>query len=287
MKKSLLFISLLCGCALFVSAQTETIGRPGLVVNQAVATPALRSDLERRGMTASFERVLQSLDGHLTATVVGSRKFTVLQRGENLNAVLDDPAKLGQSLQLRESDYGLLIELDSFLDAKDQMDDGDTVLTKRRFQLSGQVRIVGGSTAEILDMSNLQVEKTDVIQTAKGISSTQYDARLDEMLPVLAREFAEKSFARLMGVAFPAKVLDAEDGVVTINRGEGFFAVGDKVQLFGKARTIVDEDTGEAIKIKGRVLGTATITSVEPNYSQAAIDGEFTIAAGAEARKAE
>lgn len=286
MKQTLLSLAV-CVFAMAVLAQTETRGKPGLVVNKAAATPALSADVQQRGMAMTFDRVLQSLDGHLSATAVGSRKFTVLERGDDLNTVLDDPAKLGQELKLRPSDYALLIKLDSFVDAKDSLADGDAVLVKRRFQLSGQVRIVGGTTAEILDMSNLQVEKVDVVQSDNAVRTNQQDARLDEMMPQLAREFAEKSFARLMGVAFPAKVLDAEDGVITINRGEGFFAAGDKVQIFGKAKTIVDEDTGETMKIKGKVVGSATVTSVEPNYAQAKADGAFTVTAGAEVRKAQ
>ena len=286
MTKSVCF-AMVCGCALAVSAQTETKGKPGLVVNKATATPALIADMKQRGMATTFERVSQALDGHLSATVVGSRKFTVLERGGDLGVVLDDPAKLGQALELRPSDYAMMIKLDSFVDATDKLADGDAVLVKRRFQLSGQVRIVGGTTAEILDMSNLQIEKTDIVESDNAVRSNQKDARLDAMMPQLTREFAEKSFERLMGVAFPAKVLDAEDGVITINRGEGFFSVGEKVQIFGKARTIVDEDTGETMKIKGKTIGTATITSIESNYAQAKADGAFTVTAGAEARKAQ
>jgi hypothetical protein len=239
-------------------------------------------------MSVTFDRILQSLDGHLMAAVAASRKFTVLERDAGLSAILDDITKINQNIDaLKGADYAMLVAIDSFVDATDRMVDADTVLSKRRLQLSGQVRIISGTTAEVLDISNLQIEKTDVIQSDSAVSSKQPEARFDEMMPLLARDFAEKSFDRLMGVAFPAKVLDVDDGVITINRGAGFFNQGDVVQLFGKAREVVDEDTGETIRIKGRSLGRATVSSVEPNYSQAQTDGTFTVPIGAEARKAQ
>ena len=275
MKKIILF-NVIMACMLTASAQTETKGRPGVVIRNATATPALVADLQRTGMKQSFDRVAQSLDGHLAAAITDSRKFTVLVRGAQMASATDDISRIGQSLKLRENDYAILIDLDQFIQSKEKMGD----LIKHRYQISGQVAIVGGVTAETLDMSNLQAEKVEVVQASLG-----GDARLDKMMPELAREFATKSFERLMSISFPSKVIDVDGDFITINRGEGFFAVGEKIQVFGKGRTVVDEDTGEKISIKGRAIGTATIDSVEPNYSQATTDGTFAVTKDAEVRK--
>jgi len=281
--KKLLSISA-AALAFAATAQTETSGRPGVVVNSATATQALIADMNRRGMAVNFARVVQSLDGHLEAAIAGSRKFTVLERKE-LGQVLDDPTRLGDALRLRVNDYCVIMRLDSFVDSTERLPMDGKVMVKHRYQLSGQVKIVGGETAEVLDMSNLQIEEVDFLQTDNAVQSANKEARLDEMMPKLARRFAEESFARLMGVAFPMKALDVDDDIITINRGEGFLAKGDKVEIFGRSRTIVDEDTGEEVRIKGRSVGFATITSVEPNYSQAKADKGVTVPNGAEIRK--
>lgn len=277
--------SLAAACALAATAQTETRGRPGLVVNKAYTTDALAKDMAARNMTTAMNRVTEALDGHLSAAVAGSRKFTVLMRGAEMNSLLGEPTRLGDALQLRENDYAVFIKLDSFLDATDRLANNGTVLVKRRFQLSGQVTIVGGATAEVLDISNLQVEKVDILQNDNAVQTDQRDGRLDAMMPLLAREFSEQSFERLMGVAFPMKVLDVEDDIITINRGEGFLAAGDIVEVFGKARVIMDDDTGEEIKVKGKSIGKATVISVEPNYAQAKTARGVDVPNGAEIRK--
>jgi hypothetical protein len=282
--KKLLLIATAAACALAAQAQTETTGRPGVVVNSATATPALIADMAQRGMTVSFARMTQSLDGHLEAAIAGSRKFTVLERKE-LGQVLDDPTRLGDALRLRVNDYCVIMRLDSFVDSTERLPMDGKVMVKHRYQLSGQVKIVGGETAEVLDMSNLQIEDVEFLQTDNAVQSKDKEARLDDMMPKLARRFAEESFERLMGVAFPMKAIDVDDDVITINRGEDFLSKGDIVEIFGKSRVIEDEDTGEEIKIKGKLLGKAKITSTEPNYSQAQAVGKFDVPTGAEVRK--
>jgi hypothetical protein len=277
--KNALFVAAIAALAITASAQNETKGKPGIVITQAKATPALQQDMKNRRMEMTLERVKQGMDGHLSSAIVGSRKFTVLER-QDLDSVLDDPSRLGDSLKLRENDYAVLVKLDSYLDIGEKMTVSGKVLVKRRLQISGQVKIVGGVTAEVLDMSNIQMEETDLVDA----NITAVD-RLDEMLPKLTRGFAEQSYERLMAVAFPMKVIDEEDGVITINRGADFLAKGDVVEIYGAGKVITDPGTGEKIKRKGKLLGTASITSTEPNYSQAKANGAFEVAAGAEVRK--
>ena len=269
--KKMIVIAATAACVLTVSAQ-ETKGRPGVVVTKAETTKALADDMARRGMKTTMDRITEALDSHLEAAIAGSRKFTILARG-----ITQDVSRRGEGIELTQNDYTILISLDSYLDNEEKLQN----FVKRRLQLSGQVKIVNAVTWEVLDMSNIQIEETDTVQVTAGVNAN----RLDEMLPKLTRKFAADSFERLMGDAFPMKVLDAEDGVITINRGEEFLSVGDKVEIFAKGRTITDPDTGEKMTIKGKLLGTATIESTEPNYSQAKADGVFAVATGAEVRK--
>ena len=237
--------------------------KPGLYVLPTSATPGILENLQRK-KDESFDRVLDALPQHLENVVQASRKFTIRTRG------MGEPTP---------NDFGMQITLDHYLDQPITRTVGGRRYEGRVLQLSGQVKIINADSGEVLDMSNIQLElggKDDL---------TQETTSLEAMLPKLSRKFAEQSYERLMAVAFPMKILDAEDGIITINRGEEFLAVGDKVEIFGKSRTIVDEDTGGKINVKGKSLGFATITSVDVTYSQAKADGVFEAPNGAEVRK--
>ncbi|MCL1887936.1 MAG: hypothetical protein FWF96_03585 [Kiritimatiellaeota bacterium] len=278
MKKILLTLAALA--AFSATAQDTTTGRPGVAIAKTTATPALQKDMKDRGMETTLERVKQALDGHLAAAIQGSGKFTVLARGDELKGVLDDPSNLGDSFRLDKNDFAVFIKLDSYLDTKVQMPLDDMTLVKRILQVSGQVSIYGADSKAALDISNLQIQRFMVIGT-----DIQTAEVLDKMLPVITRVFAEQSYERLMDMTFPMRVLSARNGVITVNRGADFLSVGDVVDVFAEGESIEDEDTGEVIKIKGELLGTAKITSVEPKYSQAKANGAFTVEKGAEVRK--
>jgi hypothetical protein len=88
-------------------------------------------------------------------------------------------------------------------------------------------------------------------------------------------------------VLFPAKIIDVDNTTITINRGEGFFAQGDVITLFSPGKTVTDPDTGEKITIKGRAIGTARITFVEPTNAQAELAPNVTATVGAQVKKVE
>jgi hypothetical protein len=139
--------------------------------------------------------------------------------------------------------------------------------TKRRFQFSAQAKVYDASTGELLDAPNFQIEKTDTIITdGTQVSDAK---RNDELMPATARAMAEKIAFRVIDVTFPAKVIDVEEKVVTINRGDGTgINVGEVWAVFGPSKNITDPDTGTVIKRKGRLVGKVKITSVDADSSQ-------------------
>lgn len=273
-------------------------GRETLAVATVGATEALKADMGRRGMAASFKRVLESLDQHLVTSLAQSRKFTIVGRKGLLKDVLgeqdlaesglvaaDDAPELGQ---LKGAKYTLTITMDSFLENREIAAFAEGRKMKRRFQLSAQAVIVDTTTGEIFDTANVQLDKIDIVDLPDNVSETEIGARTDALMPALARELAAKVAATTVAAVFPIKVIDIEDEtVLTLNRGDSFFTVGDTVQLYGASRTITDPDTGEVIKRKGRPVGTARITSVEPAYSQAEVIEDKGIKVGCQASKLE
>lgn len=269
--------------------------RQTLAVDKVKASANLTADIARDNRAIQCARIVEAMDRHLISTITASRKFTVVGR-QDLKAILDEQ-DLGQSgivnqdtaAQLGEvkgAKYKLVTVVDHFQEetARAVFNEGEKL--KRRFQVSAQATIYDTSTGEVLDASNIQVEKVDVIGVDPG-TSNRTGGRTDELMPLVTRELAEKTTARLIDVLFPAKIIDVDGTTITINRGEGFFAQGDVVTIFSQGKTVVDPDTGEKIAIKGKVIGTARITVVEPTNAQAQLAANVTATVGAQVKKQE
>jgi curli biogenesis system outer membrane secretion channel CsgG len=259
------------------------------------ASTSLTADIAKDNRAIQCARIVEAMDRHLISAITSSRKFTIVGR-QDLKAILDEQ-DLGQSgivnqdtaAQLGEvkgAKYKLVTVVDHFQEETARAVFNENEKMKRRFQISAQATIYDTSTGEVLDASNIQVEKVDVISIDPG-TSNRTGGRTDELMPLVTRELAEKTSARLIDVLFPAKIIDVDGTTITINRGEGFFTQGDVVTLFSQGKTVVDPDTGEKMTIKGKVIGTARITSVEPTNAQAQLAPNVIVAVGAQVKKQE
>ena len=283
---------ILCAGSLFA----EQGAKETLAVATVGATAALKADMGKRGMGASFSRVLESLDQHLVTSLAQTRKFTIVGRKGLLKDVLgeQDLAQSGlanaatapEAGQLKGAKYTLTATMDSFLENREVASFAEGRKMKRRFQLSAQAVIVDTTTGEVFDTANVQLDKMDIVDMPANVSETDVGSRTDELMPVLARELAEKIAAITVASVYPVKVIDVEDEkTLTLNRGASFFAEGDMVEIYGVSKTITDPDTGEVIKRKGKSVGKARITSVEPAYSQAVLIENNGVKAGCQATK--
>jgi len=277
--------------AVLVALSVQAQSRETIAIDAVKPTEALKGDMAKRLLSTPLNRVVEALDRHLITSVTSSRKFTVVGR-QDLKAILSEQ-DLGQSGivavdsaaeqgAIKGAKYKLVTVVDSFQEesARARFDDGEKL--KRRFQVSAQATVYDTSTGEVLDASNIQVEKVEVLSVEASEQSSDQGGRTDEMMPLIARELADKTTARLVAVLFPAKVIDVDGTTVTINRGEGFFKVGDVAQAFSPGRTVVDPDTGETLKIKGKPAGSIRITSVDPTTSQGEIDAEGNVKVGSQ-----
>lgn len=286
----LLITTLFLATALPLFAQRQT-----LAVDKVKASTSLTADIAKDNRSVQCARIVEAMDRHIISAITSSRKFTIVGR-QDLKTLLDEQ-DLGQSgvvnqetaAQLGEvkgAKYKLVTVVDHFQEetARATFSEGEKL--KRRFQISAQATIYDTSTGEVLDASNIQVEKVDVIGIDPGTSNRQ-GGRTDELMPLVTRELAEKTSARLVDVLFPAKIIDVDGTTITINRGEGFFKQGDVITLFSKGKTVVDPDTGEKMTIKGKVIGTARVTSVDPTNAQAELAPNVTATVGAQVKKQE
>ena len=286
----LLITTLLFATILPAFAQRQT-----LAVDKVKASTSLTADIAKDNRGIQCARIVEAMDRHIISAITSSRKFTIVGR-QDLKTILDEQ-DLGQSgivnqdtaAQLGEvkgAKYKLVTVVDHFQEetARATFNEGEKL--KRRFQVSAQATIYDTSTGDVLDASNIQVEKVDVIGIDPGTSNRQ-GGRTDELMPLVTRELAEKTTARLVDVLFPAKIIDVDGTTITINRGEGFFKQDDVITLFSKGKTVVDPDTGEKMTIKGKNLGTARITSVDPTNAQAELAPNVTATVGAQVKKQE
>lgn len=284
-------VGLLLAGSLCAQGNKET-----LAVATVGATPALKEDMNKRGMSGSFARVLESLDQHVVSSLTQTRKFTIVGRKGLLKDVIgeQDLAQSGmvkaetapEAGQLKGAKYTLTITMDGFLENREVAAFAEGRKMKRRFQLSAQSVIVDTTTGEVFDTANVQLDKMDIVDLPANVSETDVGARTDELMPILARELAEKIANMAFASIFPVKVIDIEDEkVLTLNRGASLFVEGDLVEIFGVSRTITDPDTGDVIKRKGKLVGKARITTVEPAYSQAEVIENNGVKVGCQATK--
>lgn len=265
-----------------------------LYVARVSANASLQAEVAGDERARQLARVAESLEDHLISEIVASRKYKVLERSDALEELVreqsltDSGLIAGNGAQMNAmtgADYALFVTIDAFQQTADVAVFNGVHRAKVRYQLSAQMRVVDASTAEILDASNVRLEKTDIADVAN--LSNRHLGRFDALLPALTREMAAKSTRFLVAATFPPTVIDVDENYITINAGEGVFSPGDTCRVYGRSRTVTDPDTGIVRKIKGRPVGTVTITEVESDYAQGEVDGTARVTVGAQVKPAE
>ncbi len=289
MKKNLFaVIGLAMALPMVAFAQQKT-----LYVARVTASNSLKAEVARDERATQLGRIVEGVDEHLITEVVASRKFRVVERSDALEELVREQsynesgliAKKGaESNAMTGAELALFVTVDGFQQSTDVGVFNGKHRARSRYQVSVQMRIVDTSTSEIIEASNVQLEKMDVADVV-GTSNRPF-ARFDILLPKMTREIAEKSVKQLIAVAFPPKVIDVDDTVVTINAGSDVFAVGDVCKIYGKSRTVTDPDTGVTRKIKGRVSGEVRIIDVEPDYAQGELIGNARASVGSQVKPA-
>lgn len=262
-----------------------------LYVARVAANASLKAELAGDERAHQLTRIIESLDEHLITEIVASRKYRMLERSDALEALVREQSLTesgliaGNGAQMNGmtgADYALFVTVDAFQQTTDVAVFNGIHRAKVRCQLSAQLRVVDATTAEILEASAVQLEKSDIADVAN--LSNRHLGRFDALLPALTREMAEKSTRFLVSATFPPTVIDVDENYITINAGKGVFSLGDTCRIYGRSRTVTDPDTGIVRKIKGRPVGTVTITEVEADYAQGEVDGTARVTVGAQVK---
>lgn len=287
MNKRLFILALTLLTSMHIHAQDlkKTIG-----LAEVKVTPSLLRTAQQNKSVQNVNTVAEAIDGHLITAITATRKFTVVERSDSLEELikeqnLSDGGMVSQqgaeSANLTGAQYLLTVTLDQFHESTETAVFDGVHRAKNRIVASAQMRIVDSSTSEVIEASNIQVNRTLITDVATVEGKATTSGRMALLIPEISRELAEKSTAKLVQTLFPAKVIDVDGTTVTINSGEGTFEVGDVLQLFGKSKVVTDPDTGARFTIKGRPAGKIKITFVEAMYSQGEIIDGKTATIGA------
>jgi curli biogenesis system outer membrane secretion channel CsgG len=272
-------------------------GKATLAISSIKSTPSLAASV-KPDKKLEMGRIIESLDGQLTASFNATRKFDVVGRSDlsevmkeqdlgasgNVNATT--AAKAGK---LAGAKYLLVATVDDFQDYVETATFEGTGrnATKRIFRMSVVGKIYDSSTGKLLESVNLQTGNDAFKNISAGTGYSVADGNLsDDMMTAMARDLAEKIANRVADVIFPAKVLIKRDKEVTINRGEGGgVAVGDTFNVFALGEELIDPDTKESLGREEAKVGKVKITQVNPKTSTASILEDTGIDKGAILRK--
>ncbi len=279
---------------------------PALASAQDKATLGILDINPTRALAASLapdkklemNRIIESLDSQLTASINATRKFDIVSRGDAAEITKEqqfgasgnvDPntaAQIGKDLGAK---YILTATVDDYQDYVEKATfagTGDTA-TKRVFRLSIVGKIYDSTTGKMLASANFQTGNNEFKQIQQERNYSVKDGELsDEMMVAVSRSLAEKIAVHVADVIFPIKVLIKGDNEITINRGEGAgVTVGDTFNVFALGKEMIDPDTKESLGRQEVKVGQAKITEVDPKFSKAQILQDTGIDTGAILRK--
>lgn len=289
MKKLTLFM-LACLCALPLCAQLK---KKSLAVDQVTLAPSVKAAATRSALHETcLTRVSEGLDLALMNELASARKYTIVERSDNLEKLLQEinlsegglvDKKAMESGKLTGAELLLFSQITNFTLTDSMATFNGSKQRRLACDVTLQARIVNVETGEIHATSNFRSSQYTIVDVR--FATANEDAALESLIPEITTDIARQCAQALMAYAYPAKVIDVDGDVITINRGEGTFTVGETVQVMSAGRKIVDPDTGETYEIPGRKGCTARIVYVDMNISQAEIPEGASVKMGARVTK--
>ncbi|MDR3229462.1 MAG: hypothetical protein LBT53_08665 [Puniceicoccales bacterium] len=250
--------------------------KPVLVVKCHVGSAlasSVRADLQGNILDQTLTTLRQVLE-----TQIGSTgKFIVRADSETMTKQFND-AFASSEVKVADADYTLLITITEFsakLGAGKEISGGREVAPVSA-SLAGQIKIFNAGTGEILPGTTADIP---VSRTEQVVIGTGWTFNPANFLPALARDFSAAAVAKLTENLSPAEVIDVEGSTITINVGEGFFTKGETIRLYGPAKV------KRGLRIPGAYLGTAQITLVDREFSQAQLTTNFLVNEGSQVRR--
>jgi hypothetical protein len=258
-----------------------------LEVTSVKTNDALALQMSSSGKAVPMGRVMSSLNKKIHFALQQTRKFRLMVH-KDLKVIIDEqglksagaglynPDTAPRQGELIAAQFSSTVTIDHFLDSKTA-----TVIealrvkrTTRRIQIGGIVDLIDVSTGESLEAAEVTVTQEDELEERPGQTARDSDD-MDELLNKAASEFANRVANRVVDVIYPMKVIDRDESVVTVNRGDGYgLKVGEVLTVYGPAKVVKDPDTGETTKIKGKLIGKVEVSEIDPKTFRGKITEE-------------
>ena len=240
------------------------------------------TDIENEaGATKANLQQLKNVKDRIQDAIVNTRKFSVVERDsiktilkeQNLQAhsgVVDknDPnaVRQGSVRAVGYVIYGKILfmgadkkETEGFLSSKKEYSHRVEIQVKMTDAESGDIlfsrKVVGRGIRE---------EKQTF--TTKSGANDPFSG--DHTLSLACDDAAKKIAAALLEAAFPAKIMNIADDIITVSVPGEMTSVGELFEVVKTGDEMIDEDTGESLGRTETVLGRIRIDRVQEKFSQ-------------------
>lgn len=273
--KKIIYVSLCTLLATCGFAQDD--GPLTITLSRIEATKALQSTAQQDGTSAGLKRVVDGLAPKIAAeaasqspfVVVGGRADQAALENDARNASgLVDEAGAGEIGKWKAAKYGVWVIINGFTDVGGTAAYSGISSFRRTVNISFTMTINDLTTTETIATSSQQIEEAYTKPVTSENAARMEIRRSDKIIETAVGEIARLVIAECNDVLYPALVLDVTDGVVTISRGGSWCEVGDVLDVYSPSKQIQNKVTKKMINIKGKHVGTVTVTSVEPDYCQ-------------------
>ena len=228
--------------------------------------------------------------------LVKSKAFTVIER-EQLKKVLEEQglggtgiidaataAKVGRAMGVRylitgkvtefsivESGVGIGALLNLFGSNNSSLNSLDTKTRKAKVAIDARLINTDTAAIEFAEKGVGEETASNVSMSGQNFGMTEFRESIlgkatDKAIMSLLRKFVDAVRAEPEG-----KVVDVEQGIVTVNMGEGEITAGQRLIIFSKGKEIRDPDTKELLDVELNEIGLMQINLVSKRISKGAV----------------
>lgn len=231
---------------------------------------------------SEFKTDVEMLKRSLTSLLVGSRKFSIIEKDPSVESeklirdVVENPlvSQAERVLMLNQSPVDMYIEIEVL--GKD--------FSYRRVQLPNfpPMSIPEGSYVvnyRVLDVFTQKIKFQDFLNlnigpdSFAGYSQTQISNQVDSVIAEIA---SKKMAEKILDAIYPMLLINIDvNGVASINYGDDRLSEGEKLAIFERGDVLVDPYTEEVLGWSERKISELTIDRTTPRVSFGTIHGDI------------
>jgi uncharacterized protein YcfL len=269
----------LCETVLCQDAQSPKTKDTLFIGNVKVAPSVLKKAKDDK-QTDNLERARDIMISQLPVASSNGRVFQLVDRDrmneimqeKDLTQILSSDPKSVEILKLLGAKYALFVEINAFEFRADK-----TIL---KGQVDHRYISLISATAKITDVDTGKIlpDMPAVVKTLerKVLDGEVADAAInrEQMIVELSKQVSTELVHEVQAILYPAKVLVARKNEVMINRGEEFFPLDTKIEIYA-SNEVKDPNTGEKFLDEVKV-GEGVIVRTDKQKSFAKLIGEDT-----------